>query len=60
LIQVAYDMDDKNIKRELHALRKAAEKFEGAEPIVITMNKEGTENFNGIDIRFVKLWKWLM
>jgi|GEM_PF-6978245 len=53
-------MDDKNIKRELHALRKAAEKFEGAEPIVITMNKEGTENFNGIDIRFVKLWKWLM
>jgi len=60
LIQVAYDIDDKNIKRELRALRKAAEKFEGAEPIVITMNKEGTENVNGVGIRFVKLWKWLM
>ncbi|NYZ76959.1 ATP-binding protein [Candidatus Micrarchaeota archaeon] len=61
MIQVAYDVEDeKTMKRELRALDRAAGLFKSASLLVITRNKEGIERLEGREIRFVKLWKWLL
>lgn len=61
LIQVAYDVEDeKTMKRELRAIERTAPSFKLADLIVITKNKEATQRLGKRQIRFVKLWKWLL
>ncbi len=61
LIQVCYDIDDFNTKeRELSALAKAGEELICSDLLVITYDYEGVEKYEGWEIKFVPLWKWLI
>ena len=61
LIQVCWDIDKKETKeREVNALIKAADEFRLKKGTVITKDFEGEEKINGVKIKFVPLWKWLL
>jgi len=62
LIQVCYDIEDKNTKkREVKALLKAMKEFNLKEGLIITWDLEDEEEVNGRKIiRYTPLWKWLI
>lgn len=61
LIQVCYDIDDfKTKERELSALAKAGDELKCRDMIVITYDYENIEDYKGLEIKFVPLWKWLI
>jgi len=61
LIQVCYDLDDPNTKsREFAGLLKASSELKCKNLSIITWETEGTKKFNGAEIKFVPLWKWLL
>lgn len=61
LIQVCWDIGKKETKeREVKALIKAMEEFRLKKSIVITKDFEGEEKANGVRIKFIPLWKWLL
>ena len=61
LIQVCYDIDDfKTKERELSALVKAGDELKCSDMVVITYDFENVEEYKGLEIKFVPIWKWLI
>lgn len=61
VIQVCGNIEDeKTKKREIDALVLAMKKFKLNEGLVITEDYEGEEVNNGLKIKFMSLWKWLL
>ena len=61
VIQVCWNIEDeKTKKREIDALVLALKKFKLNEGLVITEDYEGEEEINGLKIKFMPLWKWLL
>jgi predicted AAA+ superfamily ATPase len=61
LIQVCYEIEDlKTREREIKSLLKGSEELKCNDLQIITWDYEGEEKFNGMSIRFIPLWKWLI
>ena len=61
LIQVAYDVSDFNTKnREIRALVKASDQLNTNKLMIINWDYDGIESHSGKEIKFIKLWKWLL
>ncbi len=61
IIQVSYDIGEEKTKnRELKSLISCAKEFKLNEGIVINKDLEKEEKIDGIKIKFVPLWKWLL
>jgi predicted AAA+ superfamily ATPase len=61
LIQVCYEIEDlKRREREIKSLLKGSEELKCNDLQIITWDYEGEEKFNGLSIRFIPLWKWLI
>ncbi len=61
IIQVVYDMTDKKTKdREIHGLVACAKEYDSKEGLLITQNIDSKETIEGVAIRSVPLWKWLL
>jgi len=61
LIQVSYINSKEEIReREINALLKASKELRCKNLIVITWDYETEEKFDGENIKFVPLWKWLL
>ncbi len=61
IIQVAYSLEnEKTRQREIRGMALCARELGAENCLVITMDYEGTKRFEGIDVRFVPLWKWLV
>lgn len=61
LIQVSYDVSNpETMEREIKALISASKRFGWSNLFLITWDHEHSLKFNGKDIKFVPLWKWLL
>jgi uncharacterized protein len=61
IIQVTSDLEDEKTKeRETHGLFECAKETGLKEGRIITKDKEGHEEVEGIKIKFIPLWKWLL
>jgi len=61
LIQVCYEIEDlKRREREIKSLLKGSEGLKCNDLQIITWDYEGEEKFNGLSIKFIPLWKWLI
>ncbi len=61
IIQVAYEVEDKKTKeREIKGLVACAKENKLNEGIIITNNFDESITFEGIKIKFIPLWKWLL
>jgi uncharacterized protein len=61
IIQVTSDLDSEKTKeREINGLIQCAKETSLNEGLIITKDKEGHEEVEGIKIKFVPLWKWLL
>ncbi len=60
LIQVCYDLNEDNKKREIKSLLKASKELKCKNLLVITGDKEGDETIEKTKIKFIPLWKWLL
>ncbi len=61
LIQVSYINSKEEIReREINALLKASKELRCKNLIVITLDYETEEKFDGENIKFIPLWKWLL
>lgn len=61
LIQVCHDISDPDVKkRELESLIEAGKELRCRNLLVITYDQEGGEKFNGKNVKFLPVWKWLL
>jgi len=61
LIQAAYEMGDpKTMQREIDGLLEAAETYKISRVSIITLNQEESLKINGVKIKIVPIWKWLL
>lgn len=61
LLQVAFSLKDEVVKdREFRALATSAQYLKANNACVITFNEEKVEFVQGIEIRIVPVWKWLV
>ncbi len=61
LIQVCWNFEDpKTKKRELKGLLSGCEEFKLKKGVLITEDIEKEETIDGIKIKYVPLWKWLL
>lgn len=61
LIQVVYEFEGEKTKiREIKGLIECAKAFNIKSGLIITKSYEAEEKFQGIKIRFIPLWKWLL
>jgi uncharacterized protein len=61
IIQVTSDLDsEKTKRREINGLVQCAKETSLKEGLIITKDKEGHEEVEGIKIKYVPLWKWLL
>ncbi len=61
LIQVTYaSARDEIAKRELSALKKAMKEFKLNKGLILTDELEGEEEADGLAIKYMPLWKWLL
>ena len=61
LIQVSYINSKEEIReREISALLKASKELRCKNLIIITWDYETEEKFNGKNVKFIPLWKWLL
>lgn len=59
-IQVCSELNGSNEKREFSGLIDAAKSFDIKEGLILTENQEEEKNINGIDIKIMPMWKWLL
>ncbi|MCL4326223.1 MAG: ATP-binding protein [Candidatus Thermoplasmatota archaeon] len=60
-IQVAYEIKNEKTKnRELQSLIKCTKSINVKQGIIITYNFSGEENIEGIHIKYIKAYKWLL
>jgi len=60
LFQVCYELTETNQQREFSGLVEAARHFDLKEGVVLTMSQEDTQTVNGINIKIIPAWKWLL
>lgn len=61
IIQVTYDLRDvKTVEREVSGLVGCAKEFGLSQGLIINKDVEKVESVDGIKIRYVPLWKWLL
>ncbi len=59
-IQVAYEFNDKNHEREMNGLLSAANFFGLKEGLILTYDQEDEFMVDGVKIRVIPVWKWLL
>ena len=60
-IQVVFEIkDEKSRQREVNGIINCAKEFNLKEGLIITKDYESREMLDGIKIKFVPLWKWLL
>ncbi|MDR1181884.1 MAG: ATP-binding protein [Bacteroidales bacterium] len=60
-IQVCYSMDDiETRKREINALLQISKRWEISDFLIITKDEEEVISIEGIEIKVVPIWKWLL
>ncbi len=57
-IQVCYELNEDNKKREMSGLVEALNQFDLKEGVILTFNQEDELAQNGKKIRVIPLWKW--
>lgn len=61
IYQVTYDLDNESTKnREVKGLVACAKEFKHKHGVIITKDVEKSETIEGVTIRFVPLWKFLL
>ncbi len=60
IIQVTYELNEKNRERELNGILEAMEKFKLKEGIIITFDQEGKMKRGEKTIKLIPAWKWLL
>ncbi len=60
LIQVTYEIDTNNIKRETDSLLRAGIELKCRSLVIITWDREETITEDNRKIRIIPLWKWLV
>lgn len=61
IIQVVYELkDEKTKEREIKGLVFCAKEFGFKKGLIITKDYEAIKTFEGVKVRFVPLWKWLL
>ena len=61
LIQVAYSLDDEEVRnREFRAIVKSAGFLKSNSSMVITINDDFIEVVDGVLIKIIPVWKWLL
>lgn len=60
LIQVAYEMNEENKKREIKPLLLAADRFKCKDLTIITWDEENMIKEDDKIIKLIPLWKWLL
>jgi uncharacterized protein len=59
-IQVCYDFDENNKKREINGLIEAMEKFKLKKGLILTFDQEDEFKINNKKISIKPVWKWLL
>ncbi|MCG2724886.1 MAG: ATP-binding protein [Elusimicrobia bacterium] len=59
-IQVCYELNDKNFDRETKGLIEACKHTSAKEGIVLTLDEEKDILLEGINIKILPLWKWIL
>lgn len=59
LIQVTYELNPENEKREIESLLKAAEELDCSDLVVITWDQSEVIKKDGKELKVVPLWRWL-
>ena len=59
-IQVCFDLNDQNRKRELSGLKEAMDKFKLKKSLLLTNNQEEDLEIEGKKISIMPVWKWLL
>ncbi len=59
-IQVCYELIDDNIEREVNGLVEAMEKFKLKKGLIITYDSEDEIVKDGLKIKIVPAWKWML
>lgn len=60
-MQAAYEIGDpKTRQREIDGLLEAAETYNIVRASIITLNQEEAFKINGVKIKIVPAWKWLL
>lgn len=61
LIQACQDLSDTKTKgREIKSLIKSSKELKCKDLVIISREREGEETVDGVKIRFIPLWKWLL
>jgi len=59
-VQVSFELNEKNREREINGLVKACKWLATNEGIIFTWDDEETFGAEGIDIKVIPVWKWLL
>jgi uncharacterized protein len=60
VIQVCYELNFQNQQREINGLLQACQYFDQHSATLITFDQENELIENGISIKVVPVWKWLL
>jgi uncharacterized protein len=60
VIQVCYQLDYENEKREISGLIEAAKLFKLKHSLIISYSEEENRIIDGISIKIIPVWKWLL
>ena len=61
LIQVCYDVEDEKTKsREVKGIINCSKEIKAKKGLIITKEFEDEKNIEGIKIRYIPLWKWML
>jgi len=59
-IQVCFDLNEENKKREINGLLEAMNRFDLSEGLILTYNTEDKFEINNKKIKVSPVWKWLL
>ena len=59
-IQVCYDLNEDNKKKEINGLLEAMKKFKLKEGLILTYNQEDKIKIDNSKIIIKPVWKWMM
>jgi len=58
--QVTLELKEENREREIEGLIEACKRLDIKEGVIFTYDEEGGERIEGIDIKILPVWKWLL
>ena len=59
-MQVSFELNEKNREREVNGLVKACKWLATNEGIIFTWDDEEIFGAEGVDIKIIPVWKWLL